>query len=66
MNAYSTGNYVPSDFIINLEPAGGCNVPTSAGTFLLRRALYFSQSVNAMFAGEQYRKRTQTLEEAAH
>lgn len=64
MNAYSLGHYVPSEFAIKLEPAGEDNVPTSAGTFMLRRALYFSKSVNALFAGEQ--QRIKTLEDAEH
>lgn len=67
MNAHPVGNYVPSDFTIKLEPAGGNNVPTSAGTFMLRRALYFSKSVNSIFVGERGGKRIKTLlEEAAH
>lgn len=66
MNAHPVGNYVPSDLVIKLEPAEGNNVSTSAGTFMLRRTLYFSKSVNAMFAGEQYGMRMKTLEEVAH
>lgn len=66
MNAYSVGNYVPSDFAIKLEPAEGSNVPTSAGTFMLRRALYFSQSINALLTGEHFTKPIKTLEEVEH
>jgi hypothetical protein len=66
MNAYSVGHHVPSELALRLRPAEGSNVPTSAGTFMLRRALYFSKSVNALFAGEHHKKHLKTLDDVEH
>lgn len=63
MKGYAKDIFFPENYGVEPEFVGGGHVPTSAGTFSLRRAHYLSETGEPLLSAEQHRALTNLIRE---